>query len=116
MEHAVRESILWLSSTITLLSGRHVSEAATISVGEKKIIITGKGKAVSVVGTSALSTSSASLFSVSTGQLEVGHVGIDHNATRSSSPSVFVVSLRSGALSLEDVVIDSSTSGGNGIS
>ncbi|KAH7816977.1 uncharacterized protein MONOS_18177 [Monocercomonoides exilis] len=26
---------------------------------------------------------------ISSGQLEAGHVGIDHNVTRSSSPSVF---------------------------
>ncbi|KAH7816349.1 putative Protein tyrosine and serine/threonine kinase [Monocercomonoides exilis] len=104
-----------LSSTITLLGGRHVSEGATISVGEKKISVLGKGKTVSVIGTSALSNSSTTLFSISSGQLEVGHVGIDHNSMRSSSPSVFVVSLGSGTLSLEDVVIDSSTSGGGGM-
>ncbi|KAH7832231.1 uncharacterized protein MONOS_15743 [Monocercomonoides exilis] len=114
--HAVVSSMAQLSSTITLLSGKHVSEGATISVGEKKIIITGRGKTVSVIGTSALSTSSTALFSVSSGQLEVGHVGIDHNSMRSPSPSVFVVSVGSGTLSLEDVVIDSSTSGGSGIS
>ncbi|KAH7817953.1 uncharacterized protein MONOS_18084 [Monocercomonoides exilis] len=34
---------------------------------------------------------------------------------RSSSPSVFVVSLGSGTLSLEDVVINSSTPGGSGM-
>ncbi|KAH7817865.1 uncharacterized protein MONOS_15443 [Monocercomonoides exilis] len=114
--HAVSSSMAQLSSTITLLDGKHVSEGATIIVGEKKIIITGKGKTVSVIGTSALSSPATTLFSISSGQLEVGHVGIDHNATRSPSPSVFVVSLGSGALSLEDVVIDSSTSGGSGIS
>ncbi|KAH7818122.1 uncharacterized protein MONOS_7608p1 [Monocercomonoides exilis] len=114
--HAVESSMAQLSSTITLLDGRHVSEGATISVGEKKISVVGRGKTVSVIGTSALSTSSTMLFSISSGQLEVGHMGIDHNATRSSSPSVFVVSLGSGALSLEDVAIDSSTSGGSGIS
>ncbi|KAH7817819.1 uncharacterized protein MONOS_11424 [Monocercomonoides exilis] len=113
--HAVGSSMAQLSSTITLLGGRHVSEGATISVGEKKISVLGKGKTVSVIGTSALSTSSTALFSISSGQLEVGHVGIDHNATRSSSPSVFVVSLGSGTLLLEDVVISSSTSGGSGM-
>ncbi|KAH7829322.1 uncharacterized protein MONOS_13734 [Monocercomonoides exilis] len=114
--YAVGSSMAQLSSTITLLGGRHVSEGATINVGGKKIIIAGKGKTVSVIGTSALSNSSTTLFSISSGQLEVGHVGIDHNATRSSSPSVFVVSVGSGTLSLEDVVIDSSTSGGSVIS
>ncbi|KAH7817944.1 uncharacterized protein MONOS_15442 [Monocercomonoides exilis] len=114
--HAVSSSMAQLSSTITVLSGRHVSEGTTISVGEKKISVLGKGKAVSVIGTSALSSSATTLFSISSGQLEVGHVGIDHNATRSSSPSVFVVSLGSGTLSLEDVVLNSSTSGGSVIS
>ncbi|KAH7821684.1 uncharacterized protein MONOS_7442 [Monocercomonoides exilis] len=113
--HAVGSSMAQLSSTITVLGGRHVSEGTTISVGEKMISVIGRGKAVSVIGTSALSTSSSTLFSISSGQLEVGHVGIDHNATRSPSPSVFVVSVGSGTLSLEDVVIDSSTSGGSGM-
>ncbi|KAH7817928.1 uncharacterized protein MONOS_15454 [Monocercomonoides exilis] len=114
--HAVGSSMAQMSSTITLLGGRHVSEEKTISVGDKKISVLGRGKAVSVIGTSALSTSSSTLFSISSGQLEVGHVGIDHNSMRSPSPSVFVVSLRSGTLLLEDVVINSSTSGGSGIS
>ncbi|KAH7823393.1 uncharacterized protein MONOS_15843 [Monocercomonoides exilis] len=112
---AVNMSSQQLFSSISVLGGKHVSEGATIGVGEKKISVVGKGKTVSVIGTSALSTSSPTLFSLSSGQLEVGHVGIDHNATRSSSPSVFVVSLGSGTLSLEDVVIDSSTSGGSGM-
>ncbi|KAH7831670.1 uncharacterized protein MONOS_11842 [Monocercomonoides exilis] len=101
---------------ISVLVGRHESEGATVSVGEKKISIVGKGKESSVIGTNSLSSSSTTLFSISSGQLEVGHVGIDHNATRSPSPSVFVVSLGSGTLSLEDVVIDSSKSGGCTIS
>ncbi|KAH7818581.1 uncharacterized protein MONOS_14473 [Monocercomonoides exilis] len=105
-----------ISFGISVLNGKYVSEVTTISVGEKKISVVGRGKTVSVIGTSALSTSSPTLFSISTGQLEVGHVGIDRNAARSSSPSVFVVSVESGTLSLEDVVIDSSTSGGSGIS
>ncbi|KAH7817954.1 uncharacterized protein MONOS_15766 [Monocercomonoides exilis] len=113
--HAVGSSMAQLSSTITLLGGKHVSEEKTISVGEKKIIITGRGKAVSVIGTNSLSSFSPTLFSISSGQLEVGHVGIDHNSMRSSSPSVFVVSLGSGTLSLEDVVINSSTPGGSGM-
>eukprot|EP00770_Monocercomonoides_exilis_P015510 MONOS_15460.1-p1 / transcript=MONOS_15460.1 / gene=MONOS_15460 / organism=Monocercomonoides_exilis_PA203 / gene_product=unspecified product / transcript_product=unspecified product / location=Mono_scaffold01239:53-3990(-) / protein_length=1253 / sequence_SO=supercontig / SO=protein_coding / is_pseudo=false len=113
--HAVGSSIVQLSSTVTVLGGKHESEGTTISVGEKKITITGRGKTVSVVGTSSLSSSSPTLFSISTGKLEVGHVGIDHNATRSSSPSAFMVSVGSGALSLEDVLIDSSKSGGSGM-
>ncbi|KAH7815695.1 uncharacterized protein MONOS_119 [Monocercomonoides exilis] len=113
--HAVETSMVQLSSTITLLGGKHASEEKTISVGEKKISIVGRGKAVSVVGTSALSSTSTTLLSISSGQLEVGHLGIYHNAARSPSPSVFVVSLESGALSLEDVMI-SCTTGGSVIS
>ncbi|KAH7817924.1 uncharacterized protein MONOS_16638 [Monocercomonoides exilis] len=37
--HAVGSSMAQLSSTITVLGGRHVSEGTTISVGEKKIMI-----------------------------------------------------------------------------
>ncbi|KAH7825878.1 uncharacterized protein MONOS_3094 [Monocercomonoides exilis] len=114
--HAVGSSMALLSSAITLLGGRHVSEGTTISVGEKKISVVGRGKTASVIGTNSLSTSSTTLFSVSSGQLEVGHLGIDHNAERSSSPSVFVVSVGSGALSLEDVVIFSSVNGEREIS
>ncbi|KAH7822730.1 uncharacterized protein MONOS_7802 [Monocercomonoides exilis] len=58
---AVWVSMVQLISTITVLGGKHVSEEKTISVGEKKIIITGRGKTVSVIGTSALSTSSPTL-------------------------------------------------------
>ncbi|KAH7826442.1 uncharacterized protein MONOS_11721 [Monocercomonoides exilis] len=108
--HAVESSMAQLSSTITLLGGKHVSEGTTISVGEKKISIVGRGKTVSVIGTNSLSSSSSTLFSVSFGQLEAGNVGIDHNATRSPSPSVFVVSVWSGTLSFEDVLINSSIS------
>eukprot|EP00770_Monocercomonoides_exilis_P000541 MONOS_538.1-p1 / transcript=MONOS_538.1 / gene=MONOS_538 / organism=Monocercomonoides_exilis_PA203 / gene_product=unspecified product / transcript_product=unspecified product / location=Mono_scaffold00008:220647-227882(+) / protein_length=2412 / sequence_SO=supercontig / SO=protein_coding / is_pseudo=false len=114
--HAVGSSMGKLITLIVVQSGRHGSEGTTISVGEKKIIITGKGKTMSVIGMNSLSSTSTTLFSISTGQLEVRHVGIDHNATRSPSPSVFVASVGSGSLSLEDVVINSSTSGGSGIS
>ncbi|KAH7817818.1 uncharacterized protein MONOS_15951 [Monocercomonoides exilis] len=68
--HAVGSSMAQLSSTITLLGGRHVSEGATISVGEKKISVVGRGKTVSVIGTNSLSSISTTLFSVSSGQLE----------------------------------------------
>ncbi|KAH7818014.1 uncharacterized protein MONOS_3141 [Monocercomonoides exilis] len=114
--HAVGAGTVQLSSTITVLNGRHGSEVTMISIGEKKISVVGRGKTVSVIATNSLSISSTTLFSISSGQLEVGHVGIDHNSMRSPSPSVFVVSVGSGTLSLEDVVIDSSTSGGSGIS
>ncbi|KAH7821952.1 uncharacterized protein MONOS_1186 [Monocercomonoides exilis] len=47
--HAVGSSMAQLSSTITVLGGKHASEGTTINVGEKKIVITGRGKAVSVI-------------------------------------------------------------------
>ncbi|KAH7823285.1 uncharacterized protein MONOS_789 [Monocercomonoides exilis] len=56
--HAVGSSMAQLSSTITVLAGRHVGEGATIGVGDKKIIITGRGKTVSVIGTNSLSSTS----------------------------------------------------------
>ncbi|KAH7824916.1 putative Protein tyrosine and serine/threonine kinase [Monocercomonoides exilis] len=111
-----RVSLMQSSSTITVLSGKHQSEEETINVGEKKINVLGKGKETSVIGTNSLSSSSTTLFSVTSGQLEVGHVGIDHNATRDSSPNVFVVSDGSGSLSLEDVLIFSSVNGEREIS
>ncbi|KAH7822409.1 uncharacterized protein MONOS_12569 [Monocercomonoides exilis] len=67
--HAVESSMAQLSSTITLLGGRHVSEGATISVGEKKISVLGRGKTVSVIGTNSLSSSLTTLFSVTSGRL-----------------------------------------------
>ncbi|KAH7828085.1 uncharacterized protein MONOS_1613 [Monocercomonoides exilis] len=114
--HAVGASMAQLNSSITVLGGKHVNEEKTISVGEKKISVLGRGKTVSVIGTSALSSPATTLFSISSGQLEVGHVGIDHNPMKSPSPSVFVVTDGSGSLSLEDVLISSSVSGGSGIS
>ncbi|KAH7824929.1 uncharacterized protein MONOS_10394 [Monocercomonoides exilis] len=116
MGHAVDVSLIQLNSTITVLSGNHQSEKETINVGEKKINVLGKGKETSVIGTNSLSSSSTTLFSVTSGQLDVGHVGIDHNTTRDSSPNVFVVSDGSGSLSLEDVVIFSSVNGEREIS
>ncbi|KAH7824807.1 uncharacterized protein MONOS_7224 [Monocercomonoides exilis] len=53
--HAVESSMAQLSSTITVLGGRPVSEGTTISVGEKKISVVGRGKTVSVIGTNSLS-------------------------------------------------------------
>ncbi|KAH7825036.1 uncharacterized protein MONOS_10872 [Monocercomonoides exilis] len=114
--NAVEKSIFWMRSTITVLDGKHVSEKETINIGEKKINVLGKGKETSVIGTNSLSSSSITLFSVTSGQLAVGHVGIDHNATRDSSPNVFVVSVGSGTLSLEDVLIFSSVNGESEIS
>ncbi|KAH7829331.1 uncharacterized protein MONOS_15600 [Monocercomonoides exilis] len=48
--HAVGSSMAQLSSTITLLGGRDMSEEKTISVEEKKIIIAGKGKKLKTIG------------------------------------------------------------------
>ncbi|KAH7824253.1 uncharacterized protein MONOS_177 [Monocercomonoides exilis] len=95
---------------VTLMKGNHRNEEATIEINSKKIRIWGKGREVCVIGTKSLTSSSATLFSVTNGQLEVGHVGIDHNAIRSPSPSVFVASVGSGTLLLEDVLINSSIS------
>ncbi|KAH7826652.1 uncharacterized protein MONOS_7373 [Monocercomonoides exilis] len=113
---AVKKSDQQLNSTVTVFEGKHQSEEETINVGEKRISVIGKGREESVIETNFLSEASTTLFSVTSGQLEVRHVGIDHNATRSSSPSVFVVSVGSGTLSLEDVVISSSVNGESGIS
>ncbi|KAH7819439.1 uncharacterized protein MONOS_15349 [Monocercomonoides exilis] len=66
--HAVGSSKAQLNSTITVLCGRHVSEGTTISVGEKKISVLGRGKTVNVIRMSALY--SITLFSVMMGQLE----------------------------------------------
>ncbi|KAH7822521.1 uncharacterized protein MONOS_16430 [Monocercomonoides exilis] len=68
--YAAESSMAQLSSTITVLSGKHVSEGATINAGEKKIIITGKGKTVSVIANNSLISSSTKLFSVMRRQLE----------------------------------------------
>ncbi|KAH7830764.1 uncharacterized protein MONOS_11319 [Monocercomonoides exilis] len=65
--HAVGLSMAQLSSSITVLSGKHVSEGVTIIVGEKMISVVGRGKTVSVIGTSALSSPATTLFSVSSG-------------------------------------------------
>ncbi|KAH7815303.1 uncharacterized protein MONOS_14597 [Monocercomonoides exilis] len=46
VRHAVGSSMAQLSSSITVLGGRHVSEEKTISVGEKKISVVGRGKTV----------------------------------------------------------------------
>ncbi|KAH7818009.1 uncharacterized protein MONOS_3136 [Monocercomonoides exilis] len=113
---AINNSLTQLILSIILIEGNHTSETATIDIGTKKISIFGRGKTASVIGTNSLSSTSTTLFSVSSGQLEVEHVGIDHNATRSSSPSVFVVPVGSGTLSLEDVAISSSVNGESGIS
>ncbi|KAH7816554.1 uncharacterized protein MONOS_4898 [Monocercomonoides exilis] len=48
--HAVESSMAQLSSTITMLSGRHVSEGMTISVVEKEISVVGRVKTVNVIG------------------------------------------------------------------
>ncbi|KAH7827838.1 uncharacterized protein MONOS_14192 [Monocercomonoides exilis] len=113
---AVSQNAIQTSLFVSLMEGNHGNEQETISVGNKMNVV-GKGKEASVIGTNSLSLSSTALFSVTSGRLKVLHVGIDHNATRSSSPSVFVMSGDSGELSLEDVVIFSSAAeGGSAIS
>ncbi|KAH7832345.1 uncharacterized protein MONOS_6036 [Monocercomonoides exilis] len=61
--HAVQLSMVQLSSTITVLSGMHVREGETIIVVEK-ISVVAIVKAVSVIGTNSLSSSSTKLFNV----------------------------------------------------
>ncbi|KAH7816397.1 uncharacterized protein MONOS_16284 [Monocercomonoides exilis] len=91
-----------ISLTITLMDGDHQSEATTNEIGEKKISVIGKGSETSSIGTGALSSPSAAgaLFSVTTGHLRMNQLKIDCNSTEGTSPSVVVVSYRSGTLSL----------------
>ncbi|KAH7822656.1 uncharacterized protein MONOS_7274 [Monocercomonoides exilis] len=105
---AVNWSATQTSLVISLLEGNHCNEETEISIESKKMRMAGKGKERSIIETKSLSPSSTTLFRVLSGKLEVFHVGIDHNSERDSSPSVFVVSERSGSLSLEDVLISSS--------
>eukprot|EP00770_Monocercomonoides_exilis_P012359 MONOS_12303.1-p1 / transcript=MONOS_12303.1 / gene=MONOS_12303 / organism=Monocercomonoides_exilis_PA203 / gene_product=unspecified product / transcript_product=unspecified product / location=Mono_scaffold00673:34-3056(-) / protein_length=978 / sequence_SO=supercontig / SO=protein_coding / is_pseudo=false len=101
-----------ISLTITLLEGDHKREATTIAIETKKISVIGAGKEKSSIGTGALS-STRELFSVSTGHLGMSHLKVDCNSNANpSSPSVAVVSDGSGSLSLEDVVITTSKTGG----
>ncbi|KAH7828294.1 uncharacterized protein MONOS_15581 [Monocercomonoides exilis] len=102
---AIDMSSQQLTSIVTVLEGKHESEVEIINIGGKKIMIIGKGREESVIGTNLLSIDSTTLFSVTSGQLEVEHVGIDHNTERSPSPNVFVVSDGSGSLSLADILI-----------
>ncbi|KAH7828335.1 uncharacterized protein MONOS_3415 [Monocercomonoides exilis] len=106
---AIKKSDQRLNSTVTVFEGMHQSEEETINVGEKRISVIGKGREESVIGTNLLSIDSTTLFSVTSGQLDVGHVGIDHNTERSPSPNVFVVSDGSGSLSLADTLISGTT-------
>ncbi|KAH7821575.1 uncharacterized protein MONOS_7833 [Monocercomonoides exilis] len=104
-----------LSISITLKEGNYQSETTTIDIGTKKISVIGTGKDKSSIGTGALS-STGSLFSVTTGQLGLLHMKVDCNSIAETSPSVVVVSDGSGSLSLEDVVITTSKTGGYAIS
>ncbi|KAH7822438.1 uncharacterized protein MONOS_14577 [Monocercomonoides exilis] len=100
-----------ISLTIALLEGNHQSEATTIDIGTKKISVIGRGKDKSVIEMKSLS-STRPLFSVSTGYLGMSHLKVDCNSISETSPSVAVVSDGSGSLSLEDVVIITSKTGG----
>ncbi|KAH7831641.1 uncharacterized protein MONOS_14647 [Monocercomonoides exilis] len=105
-----------ISLSITLMEGNHQNETSTIDIGAQKISVIGRGKDKSSIGTGALSSTGA-LFSVSTGHLGLLHMKVDCNSNASpSSPSVFVVSVGSGTLSLEDVLIFSSVNGEREIS
>ncbi|KAH7816387.1 uncharacterized protein MONOS_15059 [Monocercomonoides exilis] len=89
-----------ISLTITLMEGDHQSEATTIEIGTKKISVIGKGRTESSIGIGALSSVGA-LFSVTTGNLGLLHMKVDCNSNINYSPSVVVVSYRSGSFSLE---------------
>ncbi|KAH7816373.1 uncharacterized protein MONOS_15543 [Monocercomonoides exilis] len=98
---AVEKSVIQVSLSVTLMGGDHTSETTTIEIGEKKISVIGRGKDKSSIETGALSSSGA-LFSVSTGHLGLLHMKVDCNSNANpSSPSVVVVSYRSGSFSLE---------------
>ncbi|KAH7829918.1 uncharacterized protein MONOS_2295 [Monocercomonoides exilis] len=108
MENHIPELI----SKIILMEGNHTNETTTIEIGTKKISVIGKGREMSAIGTGELSLTRA-LFRVTTGHLGLMHLGIDHNSSAGSSPSVVVVTGGSGSLSLEDVVITTSVSSGD---
>ncbi|KAH7829209.1 uncharacterized protein MONOS_16344 [Monocercomonoides exilis] len=99
LRHAVETGLEELSSSITLMKGNHTSEATTIDIWTKKISVIGKGRTESSIRTGALS-SIRTLFSVSTGHLGMRKLKIDCNSTEGTSPSMVVVSYRSGTLSL----------------
>ncbi|KAH7829885.1 uncharacterized protein MONOS_1419 [Monocercomonoides exilis] len=102
-------------SKIILMEGNHTSETTTIEIGTKKISVIGKGREMSAIGTGELSLARA-LFRVTTGHLGLMHLGIDHNSSAGSSPSVVVVTGGSGSLSLKNVLITTSISSVNAIS
>ncbi|KAH7829196.1 uncharacterized protein MONOS_16107 [Monocercomonoides exilis] len=51
--HAVETGLEELSSSVMLMEGNHISETATIDIGEKKIFVIGKGRTESSIGTGA---------------------------------------------------------------
>ncbi|KAH7819425.1 uncharacterized protein MONOS_15285 [Monocercomonoides exilis] len=116
VRRAVERSFESMLTTLFVFEGRYENERVTINISDKEIRVIGKGRETSVIVSNSLSSLSTSLFSVSSGKLEIIHVGIDHNSERDSSPNVFVVSDGSGSLSLEGVLISSSVAGTNVIS
>ncbi|KAH7829279.1 uncharacterized protein MONOS_15799 [Monocercomonoides exilis] len=108
---AVIRSVIQVSLSVTLMEGNHTSETETIEIGEKKISVIGKRRETCSIGTGALS-SVGTLFSVTTGHLGLLHMKVDCNSNINPSPSVVVVSDGGGSLSLEDVVITTSKTGG----
>ncbi|KAH7820259.1 uncharacterized protein MONOS_12708 [Monocercomonoides exilis] len=112
---AVEKSVIQVSLLVTLMDLNHISETTTIDIREKKLSVIGRGKDKSSIGTGALSSTGA-LFSVTTGNLGLLHMKVDCNSAAETSPSVVVVSDGGGSLSLEDVVITTSKTGGYAIS
>ncbi|KAH7829288.1 uncharacterized protein MONOS_16543 [Monocercomonoides exilis] len=101
VKKAFEMSEVQINLAITLLDGNHQSEATTIEIGSKKISVIGKGREAGSIETGALSSTGA-LFNVSTGHLGMRKLKIDCNSNANpSSPSVVVVSYRSGIFSLE---------------
>ncbi|KAH7819644.1 uncharacterized protein MONOS_13677 [Monocercomonoides exilis] len=109
---AVHQSRTQTRLIVIPMEGNHQSEETTIEIKSIKVSVIGAGKEKSSIGTGTLSSTSITLFSVSTGHLGLLHMKVDCNSSANpSSPSVVVVSDGSGSLSLEDVVITASENG-----
>ncbi|KAH7826108.1 uncharacterized protein MONOS_15438 [Monocercomonoides exilis] len=108
---AVSQSLTQTILSITPMEGKHQRETTTIEIGEKNISVVGRGKTVSVIGTNFLSSTSTTLFSVSTGHLGMSRLKVDCNSIAKTSPIAFVVPDGSGPVSLEDVFISGVTGG-----
>ncbi|KAH7816772.1 uncharacterized protein MONOS_15097 [Monocercomonoides exilis] len=118
VKKAFKMSEIQMNIVITLMEGQHQSETSTIDIKSKKIIIIGRGREASIIGTKSFSSSQTTeaLFSATSGHLGMRHLKVDCNSTADSSPSLVVISGGSGSLSLENIVITMSNTGWNVIS